>query len=209
MCGHFTFAVQAKTWRNVFFLGSPSFITASVYCLFISLRRHLICLSEKSVRSSLYQCKVLPFSLEELLVSLCTFQVRIVLWLHVLFSPTFVSEEILPSTALDSRGIFDWYQVIVDCLVSWTNRDKSELSKQVQRSFNEALPLIYPLIFWVRFVLISQCKEPSFPQGDPNLWSFVVESALHSGEHYPDSNHGSKHLFSFKVVLCIERIRGV
>ena len=61
--------------------------------------------------------------------------------------------------------------------MSWTNRDKSELSKQVQRSFNEALPLIYPLIFWVRFVLISQCKEPSFPQGDPNLWSFVVESA--------------------------------
>ena len=37
-----------------------------VHCLFISLLIYVICLSEKNACSSLYQCKVLKFLIEEL-----------------------------------------------------------------------------------------------------------------------------------------------
>lgn len=72
--------------------------------------------------------------------------------------------------------------------MSWTNRDKHELSKQVFVSLEHGIvSLVYPLIFGVKFFPISRCKKKYF---FPKLVEIVVEPRLQIGEPRPNSDHG-------------------
>ena len=55
--------------------------------------------------------------------------------------------------------------------MSWTNRDKHELSKQLQVFVSlehGIISKVYPLIFGVKFFPISRCKKIFFPQASGN-----------------------------------------
>ena len=67
--------------------------------------------------------------------------------------------------------------------MSWTNRDKNELSKHVFVSLEHGIiSLVYPLIFGIKFFRISRLYS--------KLVEIVVEPRLQMGEPRPNSVHG-------------------
>ena len=141
---------SSKKLKCKFFFVSPaSFIIPSVYCLFISVLTYMyvICLSEENVRSSIYQCEVLPFSVEEShFVSLSTIQAWIVLWLLCsLLMPLAILHLIFPhwsyickegnSKARNSQGKFGLYQIIVEIVLDELDKERCEWTFKARTVF--------------------------------------------------------------------------